>query len=350
MTGILRMVSGMRTSKNMKIGILAITDGGKRLATDLAAKMPEFFLLPQKDGVAQILAEHWRKVDGFVCIMATGIVVRAIAPLLQDKTSDPCVVVVDEKGRHAVSLLSGHLGGGNDLARRVAALSGGEPVITTASDTIGLVALDLWATAQNLVCESKEGLTQASAKLVNTGSLKIFSEVAVASLPQGLVAVAGPELADIVVTPCLADYGKTVVFRPKNLVVGVGCNRGVPEEELRQACEELFVEQGLSQLSIRNLASIDVKQDEVGLLAFAKEQGWRLEFFSKEELNSVENVTVSEAALRNVGAIGVAEPAALLSAQSNDLLVGKRKWHNVTMAVARANCTLSAQDPALQDI
>ena len=162
--------------------------------------------------------------------------------------------------------------------------------------------------------------------------------------------VAGPELADIVVSPRIADYGGAAVFRPKNLVVGVGCNRGVPVEELRQACEELFAEQGLSRLSIRNLASIDVKQDEVGLLAFAREQGWRLEFFSKEELNRVEDVAVSEAALRAVGAIGVAEPAALLSAQSNDLLVGKRKWHNVTMAVARVNCTLSEQDRALLDI
>ncbi len=334
----------------MKIGILAITDGGKKLASDLATKMPEAQVLPQENGVAQILAEHWPELDGFVCIMATGIVVRAIAPLLQGKTSDPCVVVLDEKGRHVVSLLSGHLGGGNDLARRVAALSGGEAVITTASDTLGLVPLDLWARAQNLVCESTAGLTQASAKLVNSGSLRIFSEVAIASLPQGLVEVPGPELADIVVSPRLGDYGTTVVFRPKNLVVGVGCNRGVPVEELRQACEELFAEQGLSQLSIRNLASIDLKNDEDGLLAFAQEHGWRIDFFSKEELNRVECVAVSEAALLAVGAIGVAEPAALLSAQSNDLLVGKRKWRNVTMAVARVNCTLSEQDPALQNI
>ena len=334
----------------MKIGILAITEGGKRLAADLAAKMPETLLLPQKGGVAQILAQHWRELDGFVCIMAAGIVVRAIAPLLQGKESDPCVVVMDEKGRHAVSLLSGHLGGGNDLARQVAALVGGEAVLTTASDTLGLPALDLWAREQGLLCESKQDLIKASAKLVNTGSLGIYAEVAIASLPQGLVVVAGPEPADIVVTPRLGDYGEAVVFRPRNLVLGVGCNRGVPVAELRQACEELFVEHGLSRLSIRNLASIDLKQDEAGLLAFAEEQGQRLEFFSKNELNRVKNITVSEAALRNVGAVGVAEPAALLSAQSNDLLVGKRKWRNVTMAVARANFLLSARDRDLQDI
>lgn len=334
----------------MKIGILAITDGGKRLAAHLATRMPSSLLLPQEAGVAQTLAEHWPKMDGFVCIMATGIVVRAIAPLLRDKASDPCVVVADEKGRHAISLLSGHLGGGNDLTRQVAALCGGEAVITTASDTLGLAPLDLWARAQDLVCESREGLRQASARLVNRGSLTIFSEVAVASLPPGLAAVAGPELADIVISSRIADYRAAVVFRPRNLVVGVGCNRGVPLAELHQACEELFVEQGLSQLSIRNLASIDLKRDETGLAAFAAEKGWRLDFFSKEELNRVADIAVSEAALRAVGAVGVAEPAALLSAQSNELLVGKRKWRNVTMAVARANCTLSEQDRALQNI
>jgi len=333
----------------MKIGILAITDGGKRLAAELTAQMPSCLLLPE-GRVAQALAEHWRKLDGFVCIMATGIVVRAIAPLLQGKECDPCVVVVDEKGRYAISLLSGHLGGGNKLAHQVAALCGGEAVVTTASDTLGLAALDLWARDQGLICESKEGLTKASARLVNSGILKIFSEVAVASLPSGLVQVTGPELADIVVTPRLGDYTTAVVFRPKNLVLGVGCNRDVPVAELRQACKELFIEQGLSQLGIRNLASIDLKQDEVGLAAFAAEKGLRIDFFSKDELNRVENVTVSEAALRNVGAIGVAEPAALLSAQSNDLLVGKRKWQNVTMAVARANYTLSEQGRALHDI
>lgn len=158
----------------MKIGILAITQGGKKLAGELAAKMPASLVLSQEKGVARLLAEHWREMDGFVCIMASGIVVRAIAPLLQGKEYDPCVVVMDEKGRHAVSLLSGHLGGGNDLARRVAALLGGEAVITTASDTLGLAPLDLWAREQELVCESKQGLTHASARLVNSGTLNIF--------------------------------------------------------------------------------------------------------------------------------------------------------------------------------
>lgn len=334
----------------MKIGILAITEGGKKLAGKLAEKMPASLVLPQEGGVAHTLAEHWVKIDGFVCIMASGIVVRAIAPLLQGKEHDPCVVVMDEKGRHAVSLLSGHLGGGNDLAREVAALLGGEAVITTASDTLGLAPLDLWAREQGLSCEDKQGLTQASARLVNSGTLAVFSEMPIVSLPAGLVSVATPDLADVVVSHRLDNYGAALVFRPRNLVVGVGCNRGVLVAEIRQACDELFAQERLSQLSIRNLASIDLKQDETGLLACAEDLDVGIDFFSKEELNGVANITISEAALRNVGAIGVAEPAALLSAQSNDLLVGKRKWRNVTMAVAKANCTLSERDRALQNI
>src|SRR5512133_3174607 len=129
----------------MNIAIVAITAGGKRLAGELAARLEGASLLHPADGqkVAELIAANWQRFDGLVCIMAAGIVVRAIAPLLGDKHTDPCVVVMDERGQHAVSLLAGHIGGGNDLARKVAALTGGTPIITTASDTLHLAALDL---------------------------------------------------------------------------------------------------------------------------------------------------------------------------------------------------------------
>ena len=157
----------------MKIALIAITRGGKELALELADRLDGATLLAQAEGqkVAELIAANWHCYDGLICIMATGIVVRAIAPLLRDKHIDPCVVVMDEKGRHAISLLGGHVGGGNDLARRVAILTGGTPVITTASDTLSLVALDLWADEQNLLPPSREKLTAAATLLVNHGEL-----------------------------------------------------------------------------------------------------------------------------------------------------------------------------------
>jgi cobalt-precorrin 5A hydrolase len=297
--------------------------------------------------VQQLLSEQWSNYDGFICIMAAGIVVRSIAPLVTDKTTDPCVVVVDVAGRFAISLLSGHLGGGNHLAHQVAATLGAEPVITTGSDSLGLVALDIWAKELGLAC-SKEDMTIASALLVNNGELTLFSEIPLATLPPGLQQCNEESRADIIISNRSTSGGKKPLFHPKNLVLGVGCNRGTPPEEFSTALGELFSELGLSTDSINNLASIDKKQDEAGLLEFAAQLGLPLDFYPKEQINQVSGVEVSPAPLQWVGAIGVAEPCALLSASRKGeatLISRKRKWKNITMAVAEASFTLSAQVP-----
>lgn len=334
----------------MKIGILAITSGGRERAAILAAKLDQMVILDTADGAAKALSENWQAFDGFICIMAAGIVVRSIAPLLSDKKKDPCVVVVDEKGCHSISLLSGHLGGGNALAIQTAKVLGGQPVLTTASDTLGLVPLDLWAQAQNLVADDPKALTRASARLVNTGELKIFSEIPVASLPPGLREVTHAEDADIIISIQTKRHPKATLFHPQALVVGIGCKRNTQKTEFDEAVSELFHDNELALTAIRNLASIDLKNDEKGLLSFAAAKGLTLDFFSKDEINRVCNVDPSEAVMRAVGAQGVAEPSALLSAETDALLIRKRKWKNITMAVAVAGCTLSAQVPAQKNI
>jgi len=337
----------------MTIGIAAITDGGWRLARRLAAALPAGRLLAAENrGIAELLAENWRHHDGLILIMAAGVAVRAIAPLLTDKRNDPAVVVMDERGRHAISLVSGHLGGGNALARRVAAICGGEAVITTASDTLGLAALDLWAKKQRLVPESSKRLTKVSALLVNRGTVTLYSEIPVEFLPAGLVQVDKMGQADIIVSNRLID-SEALLLRPRNVVVGVGCNRGATMVELDQALTEILDESHLSRLAVRNLASIEQKRDEDGLIELARNNHWPVDFFTSAALNakaaSLDNsqlaLAFSPAAMRAVGAShGVAEPAALISAASNHLLCGKRKWNNVTLAIAQASCTLSASD------
>ncbi len=329
----------------MKIGIIAITRGGRQLAAKLSAMLDDATLLEKPEGgkIADSIACNWQHFDAFICIMAAGIVVRAIAPLLVDKHSDPCVIVLDEKGHHAISLLSGHIGGGNALAREVAGLLGGSPVITTASDTLKLVALDLWAREQQLVMPSRERLTALSTLLVNRKQLFLYADVEVSSLPAGLQQVEDVTKADFIVSHFTSNRERGPIFSPRNLVVGVGCNRGTPVNEFEDALNELFNALHLSRTSLRNLASIDKKNDEVGLLQFAENNRWQIDFYDSNTINSLNNLEISFAALQAVGAIGVAEPTALLSAQSNHLLSRKRKWKNVTMAVAQVPFTLSAQ-------
>jgi cobalt-precorrin 5A hydrolase len=329
----------------MKLAIVAITEGGRLLAAKIADRLPETTLLEKdkEEKIAELLGKQWPHFDGFICIMAAGIVVRSIAPLLEDKFDDPCVVVLDESGRNVISLLSGHLGGGNRLALEVASLIGAHPVITTASDTLGLVPLDLWARDNHLMLPDRRDLRKLSSRLVNDGILKLYADVEVITLPKGLQQVDDIDGADLAISHRIYPESSCVFFRPPNLVVGTGCNRGTAAEEFESALTELFTELGLSRHSIRNLASIDKKNDEKGLLRFAAANHWQIDFFERTAINALTNLEISFAALTAVGAIGVAEPASLLSARSELLLSRKRKWKNVTMAVAEAPFTLSEQ-------
>jgi len=326
----------------MPIAILHLTKGGAALAGRLASELPESTVIQCKKAVASAVDNVWPRYDSLIFIMATGIVVRTIAPLLADKKTDPAVVVADERGRYAVSLLSGHLGGANELARRVAEITGGTAVITTASDTLGLTPLDLWAKANGLVPETPAMMTAASAILVNNGSIRInapgFETV---SLPSDILAVDSPDDADIVISNRTGLPPGTLAFRPRNLVVGIGCNRGVSAGDIETAIRETLASKKLSFRSVRNLATIDMKRDEAGIIECAERFGWDIHFFGADRLNSVSGISPSPAVKRATGAAAVAEPAALLSAVADNLLAGKTKWKkDVTIAIAEARFTL----------
>ena len=317
-----------------RCAVLAISRGGcalgQRLGTVLAG---DFY--PCRGRVREIFAQIWQQYEQIICIMATGIVVRTIAPLLGDKYTDPAVVVCDEQGRFAISLLSGHLGGANELAQRVAAATGGQAVLTTASDVLGRTALDLWCRDLRLTAASKNDLTRAMGRLVDCGVLTLWSRYPLPVLPPDLQPVESRAAADLVIDVCCDVPGHAALLLPKALVVGLGCNRGTPVRAIENAVQETCRQQSLHPGAIAALASIDLKQDEIGLLGFARQEQLPLHFFSKDQLNEVDGVATSQAVLRATGAKGVAEPAALLSAGVGSiLLVNKLKWTDVTTAVA----------------
>jgi cobalt-precorrin 5A hydrolase len=281
------------------------------------------------------MTEVWSDYQALVCVMATGIVVRTIAPLLRDKYRDPAVVVCDEAGRFAVSLLSGHLGGANELAHRVAAATGGQAVLTTASDVLGRTALDLWCRDWGLTPASKEALTHAMGKLVDRGNLTLWSRYSMPVLPADLMPVAERTAADLIVDSRVDACERAALLHPKTLVVGIGCNRGTPAMAISRAVEATCRQYRLAPQAIAQLASIDLKQDEAGLLEYARQHSLAITFFNKDQLNAVEGIVASEAVQRATGAKGVAEPAALLCAgPGSTLLVPKMKWTDVTTAVA----------------
>jgi cobalt-precorrin 5A hydrolase len=314
-----------------------LTRGGEELAHRLVALLPEAEVVRRKGTIYKTLAQAWLKYDRLICIMATGIVVRGIAPLLRDKRKDPAVVVCDEQGQFAISLLSGHLGGGNALAQHVAAMLGGQAVITTASDVLGQTALDLWCRDLGLMVSDKQGLTRVMAKLVNTGSISLYSEYPLPALPVDIIQTEVAKTADLLIS-CRTQYkgerDGVVLLHPRALVAGIGCNRNTRAEEISDALDQVCQTHQLARESVWKLASIDLKSDEPGLLDFAHSHNLPLDFYSPTHLNQVDGVMGSEVVLRITGAKAVAEPAAILSSNNGSLLVQKMKFPNVTVAIA----------------
>ncbi len=338
--------------------IFALTRKGAELAAALAARIPAsncfcksryalpgmiaFIRLPEAFKAA------WCDYDRIVCIMSCGIAVRMAAPLIDHKSRDPAVVVIDQNGAFAVSLLSGHIGGANELARNIARLTGGRAVITTASDIQDKPAVDLLAEKAGLRIENFEALSRIQAAILDEGPLWIFDPegLLLKYLPpdHGFDPVAEGEdltkfqtIPGIWVSELLAPPGmECLQLRPSNLVIGVGCNRGTSCGEIVGFILDKLGESGLSPLSIKNFASLDIKADEVGLLDAAAVFERPIYFCARRDIESIAVPNPSETVARHAGVQSVCEASALWSAGTNKLVAPKRKAGNCTMAVARA--------------
>jgi precorrin-4 C11-methyltransferase len=310
-------------------------------------------IIPYSTSVRQTLQSAFQEHRSLVCIMATGIVMRDLAPVLRSKHTDPAVVVMDEQGQNIISLLSGHKGGANALTRQVAQLLGGHAVLTTASDVQGLPALDLLGKDEGWRLAPHSQMTAVIGALVNGEAVGVvqdcgeeswLSQTAPANLtrhPDFDALRRGKPQAAVIIThrtvpsEVTADIPHTIVYHPPVLAVGVGCNRGTPAAEIEAAIKQTLTEAGLNRHSIATLATIEDKADEVGLLEVCDQQNWPLKIFSRAEIAAIKEVpTPSPWAQKALGVPGVAEPAAMLAAHADALLVDKRKFPNVTVAVA----------------
>lgn len=346
----------------MKLAIVAITAGGAQLARRLGAGLPEArVFLPEKfrgaddcdyfdKPLAVWLPGLFAEVEQLICIMATGIVVRILGRELKGKDKDPAVVVMDEAGQFAISLLSGHLGGANDLARRLATVSGATPVITTATDVNQLPAWDQVARETGLSVEPVAHLKTLNRLLLEGGRIALvdqrrrvagfFSAVPGVTLYENFTAATRSATDGLVFVthrflPHLQNQPEMLALRPRDLVVGIGCNRDTSADEIEMAVRNKLKQSFLAFGSIACIATIDAKQDEGGLIEFAEKNGLPMKFYSAEELNRVEIPSpVSLHAQKAVGAKGVCEPAALLASGIGEMLIRKQKIGNLTLAVA----------------
>lgn len=316
-----------------EIACLAFTEKGRALALTLCAALGGEVSCT-RDGVSlqSWTAENFAAKRALVYVGAVGIAVRAVAPYLKSKTSDPAVVAVDECGRYAVPLLSGHLGGANELARRIAEICGAEAVITTATDRNGLFAVDDWARAQDLAVWNPEKIKTVSSKLLAGGTITLRTLFPIDGAIPACVRLSAEDNADIWVD-IRAHEGLILV--PRALVLGVGCRRGIRAEALEMRFAALCRETGIVPEAVSSAASIDLKRDEAGLLAFCASHGWPLTFYTAEELAALEGeYTASSFVRETAGVDNVCERAAVRAAGGR-LVVRKHAGGGVTFALAQ---------------
>lgn len=350
----------------MKVAIISVSLRGARLAQQVKHSIASDAVCYCKEGKGTGQEEHsfssLKAIIGTVfheyayvlCIMATGIVVRLIAPYIEHKSKDPAIVVMDERGQHAISLLSGHLGGANEWAQTIALAVGADPVITTATDVNGLPAPDVLARQLQMKVESFTALVAVNAAIVAGETVPYYVDGALfeadqyvahatefvaghsnVSLWDGVSPIPGPA---VLISHRLVTVGDAVlVLRPPAVTVGIGCRRDTPMPYIAAAVQDVMDKHQLSPLAVHTAASVDVKSDEQGLLDAVANFGWSIVFYSKEEMAPlIEALGLEESSFvkSTIGVGNVCETTALLAAKSHTLLQQKAVYPQTTVAVA----------------
>ena len=348
----------------MKVAVISVTNKGAELAGKIAPLIGSEVDIYAKVGrnprnephtyccLSELVGELFSNYDGLLFIMATGIVVRVIAPYIKDKRFDPAVVVMDDGGNFVISLLSGHIGGANELAQLVGNAAGATPVITTATDVAKLPAADVLAVKLNLVIEPFNSLKTINAAIVNGDKVMFFLDRELAGQEQYtcLAAKQGIILAELSELSLIEKYDAAVVItdkelsiskphlylRPGSLAVGIGCRRGTTSAEILSAVSQACQTAKRSVKSVAIIGSTVLKADEIGLLATAQQLAVPIEFFANEQLQQCieqQDLSLSNFVKEKIGVGNVCEPAAILAGKNSNLILQKTKYPKVTVAI-----------------
>ena len=314
----------------MRTAALAFSDKGMALGERLGADSLERCA---SGGLSAWTEKAWQDNDALVFIGSCGIAVRAIAPFVKKKTEDPAVIVIDELGTYCIPVLSGHIGGANELAVKIARLIGAIPVVTTATDINGVFAADDWARKQGLVVANPERIKWVASRLLAGETLKVKSLYEISgSLPKSLeYADAG---YDILISHRSRGSADALRLVPRVVTLGVGCHKNIELEALETAFEAVLAKSGCHRLSVFQAASIDLKKDEPALVEFCQRHGFPFRTYTAGELAAVPGeYSGSDFVKKITGVDNVCERAAVLA--SGGRLINKKEAGNgVTMALA----------------
>ncbi len=340
----------------MKIAVIALTKSGLALTEQIVQfdpnKQIDCYLGPLQEPLGTLSQKLFQEYAAIIYVMALGIVVRVTGPLLRDKRTDPAIICIDEAGKFVISVASGHLGGANQLATELARYLGSIPVITTATDVQGKIAFDNLAKTMNLAIEPFERVKLLNSALVNQKTIGLYSQIPLeqAGYEPGCKPWTGIDVfcwedfrpstnyANLVlITNKILEWPEQVTkqkqtilyLRPRNIIAGIGCRRGISSEKILGALEQAFKTAGISQLSFKKIASIDLKSDEPGLSNAAQQRAVPIEFIKKNEIASYleqhPELDQSQYVKTQIGVGSVCEPAALIAGRPAKLVLPKQK-------------------------
>ncbi len=348
------------------IAIVCITKNGINISKRIQEKIPSASIYVQSkhkdstDGIIwfekstkNVIEEAFKEYDSIICIFSLGAVIRLISNLLVDKKTDPAVIVIDDKANFVISALSGHLGGANVLSKSIADILNSTAVITTAADVNETIAVDLLGNNFDWRIENFDNVTMVSAHMVNEQKIGVYQDAGETKwwdkeLPKNVSIIenidelkkdnfkAGLIISDRIITDPLL-VRKSVIYRPKSLVVGLGFHWDTTEKDIEDGIRKVLKENGLSFLSIRNLATIYRGKSPPSLGSFSDKYGIPLEYIDKEKLDKVTVPNPSDVVKKYEGTSSVSEASSILSS-GGELVVKKQKFPpNLTVAVGRVN-------------
>jgi len=345
-----------------KTSVLAITKNGVNIGENLKKLFPNWRVFaPSKlsnedsgitwysEPTSEKIVELFKNNNALICIFSLGAVIRLISPYLKDKKSDPAVIVIDDKTNFVISVLSGHIGGANELTEEIAGKLGSLPVITTAADVNKTIAVDLVGREFNWKIDNDSTVTKISAHMVNEESIGVLQETGekkwYKQLPKNVVIYENIEdlkksntKAYLIISDKIIDddiVKESVIYRPPSLVVGIGLHWNTSKDTIREGIEFCFKKFKLSSKSIAKLVSIKKPEDVQGLIDLGKEMGIPVEYVNREDLAEISAPNPSETVKAFEGTASVSEAAAIKVSQG-ELIVEKQKFPpNLTIAIAR---------------
>lgn len=322
--------------------IISFSKDGKDLGEKLARLISGNHINSKDfDGsIKNYIEENWRNLDFIIFISSTGIAVRYIKDAIISKDIDPGVLVIDDLGKNVISLLSGHLGGANEFTREIAEKLNSNPVITTATDNRNIEAVDVYAKKNNLEIERLKDIKSISTLMIEDKKIGFYSDIDISRIDyKNLVEIEDLENLKeisgiIIITNKIVDLPKipSIILRPKNLVIGIGCRRGKEKEKIVAAIKEDFKKLNLSEKSINEIGTIEIKKDEIGIIETAKNYDVNLKIFTVDEISTVEDkFEKSDFVKKTVGVYNVSEPVAYLL--GGEIIQGKAKHDGITISI-----------------